>query len=110
LTHLFADQAKPLALEIGIELLREEKEYLVKNAERLITLQAWQALVPELAGWRAIETASFATQYRAREAEVKEIVEKDIQLFSSEIRKRTITAEFSAVLDKQPTFRAVEGT
>src|SRR6266478_6098095 len=44
LNRLFNDPSRPLILQIDIQLHPDEREYLKKNADRLINFQAWRAV------------------------------------------------------------------
>lgn len=90
--RMFNDPAKPLHLEIEVELHEEERKYLKERAEHLITMQVWKTLVPELGGWRSLDAAPFTAQFRSRESEVVATTKADLDLFNAEIDKPTITA------------------
>lgn len=103
-TSLFNDQTKPLVIEIDIEIHPDERSYLKRNAESLITAQAWRAVVPELYGWRSLNAAPFTAQYRSREPEVKAQAAKDMEIFLQEIDLSQITAKVFIKPSSQPQF------
>jgi len=103
-TSLFNNPAKPLVIQIDIEIHEDERRYLKENAEALITDQAWRAVVPELYGWRSLNAAPFTAQFRSREPDVKKQANKDIKLFQKEIDLNHITAAIKISPNKQPQF------
>src|SRR6266498_3961331 len=47
LLALFQDKKKPVHIRVEIELSTAEREYLKRNARRLVQAQAWGAIVPQ---------------------------------------------------------------
>jgi hypothetical protein len=101
---IFNDTRVPVEIAIDVEIHADERDYLKKNADSLITAQAWRAVVPELYAWRSLNAAPFTAQFRSREGEVKERAAKDMEIFHREIDLSFITARIFIPPNAQPQF------
>ncbi|CCE05622.1 hypothetical protein BRAS3843_140041 [Bradyrhizobium sp. STM 3843] len=101
---MFNDPAKPLALEMEVALHQEERDYLKTRAKELVTKQVWRTLVPELYGWQSLDAAPFTAQYRSRQPEVEQTVAKDLELFTNEIDRPTVSATLTIKPREVPQF------
>src|SRR5258706_7008384 len=71
LLSMFQDPAKPLTIAAEFSLAAEETAYLRANAEKLLQMQVWKEMRPELASWRFMDLLPLATQVRAHAPEVE---------------------------------------
>jgi predicted ATPase len=104
LSRLFGDTTRPLILQIEIELHPDEHTFLKENADQLVTLQAWKAVVPEFMGLRSLDAAPLTSQYRAKQAEVNEQAREDKKLFDSQIDQSAIRARIEILPGEMPRF------
>ncbi len=94
LLRLLQDRQRELVIEADFAFTPSEKEHLRANATDLLMAASWREVVPELADWRALNTAPLASQYRAHHEEVvRRATEAKIELLG-ELREEVIRARF----------------
>jgi predicted ATPase len=101
---LFNNPSEPLIIEVDVVLHPDERDYLKTNAAALITAQAWRIIVPELYGWKSLNAAPLAAQYRSREGEVKARAIEDLKIFNKEMESEVIKAIVYINPNEQPKF------
>ncbi len=85
LKGLFNDSTRPATIECRFQLRDNEKSYITKNATNLLEETIWQTILPEAFQWGGYQKALFANQFRDRQPEVNERIEKDLPLLLTEL-------------------------
>ena len=92
---MFNDPSKPLIIECHFKLADEEKQFISSHAAELLTDAIWRSILPEAFQFGAYRLALFAAQFREREPEVRERVEKELPALMAELAQEKIIGQAS---------------
>lgn len=92
---LLQDRTRPMTITAEIAIAQSEREYLRRNAEKLLTMQAWRDIVPETYGWRYLGMTPLAAHLRAHDEEVQKYTAEAMSGFIAELDQSSVTANLT---------------
>lgn len=90
---MFNDPTKPLRISCDFRLSEEERTYISTQADELLKETTWRSIIPEAYEWGGFRMASFATQFREREAEATSRVTRDRPKLMAELANQAVHGE-----------------
>jgi AAA domain, putative AbiEii toxin, Type IV TA system len=93
LARLLQDTSRDLRIAARFTFAPEEITFIRDHADELVREAVWREVVPELAGWRAFGTTSFASQYRAHNPEVERRTAEGVAEIHAELEGNSFPAE-----------------
>lgn len=79
---IFRDKSQPLHIKIDFEITESERAFLIKNAEKKVTSQIWNQVVPGLNS--SIFTAqAYAQAQRTHRGKVKALIQKEMKTINN---------------------------
>lgn len=99
---MFNDRSKELRISCEFKLADEERTYISVNAEELLRELTWRTILPEAYDWGGYRMATFASQIRDREPEVRDRVAALKTKLMKELAGSTIHGECFIPVGKTP--------
>lgn len=90
LQSLFNDSTRPLIIEAHFSLRNGERAYVNEHARELLEETIWQNVLPEAFQFGGYRKALFAAQFRDRQPEVTERVNRELPPVQQELSRATI--------------------
>lgn len=85
LRSMFNDPNRELKVDLDFSISDDEKTHLSANAEAILTDVTWRTILPEAFQFGSYRLVLFAKQFREREPEVRERVQRDLPIFRQEL-------------------------
>lgn len=85
LRSMFNDPSRELRVDIDFSISDDEKSYLSINAEKILTDVTWRTILPEAFQFGSYRLVLFSRQFREREPEVRERVQRDLPALREEL-------------------------
>lgn len=93
LAGMFNEPHRPVRIECKISLSDQEKSFISKNANELLTDTVWRTILPEAFQFGSYRLPLFSAQFRDREPEVRARVEDALPELIKELAKEELIGQ-----------------